>query len=264
LIAFIVGAIAFLVAVLWTVFTTGEYPPEDMEEFNRKKAEGNIVSNIFKEIGEAIADMPTTMKQLAVVQFFTWFALPYMWQFYGLTVARHVFGATDDKSDLFKQGTEWGGVCFGIYNLVCFLVAFAIPPLAAKIGRKGVHIVCLTLGGLGLLSTFFATNPYFLFIGMVGIGIAWASILSMPYVILAGAIKPERMGVYMGVFNLFIVIPQVVQSFLTPQIYKSLLGDNPLNAVMFGGISMLVAAASVLIVKDVGAAKIEGVTGGGH
>jgi maltose/moltooligosaccharide transporter len=244
LIAFIVGAIAFLVAVLWTVFTTDEYPPEDMEAFKRKQNEGNIVSNIFKEIKEAISDMPPTMRQLAV--------------------ARHVFGATDDKSELFKQGTEWGGVCFAIYNLVCFLVAFAIPPLAAKIGRKGVHILCLTLGGLGLLSTVFATNPYFLWVGMAGVGIAWASILSMPYVILAGAIKPERMGVYMGVFNLFIVIPQVVQSFLTPQIYKSLLGDNPLNAVMLGGISMLVAAASVLIVKDIGAGKIEGISGGGH
>jgi maltose/moltooligosaccharide transporter len=267
LIAFIVGAVAFLSAVLWTVFTTSEYPPEDMEEFRRKQAEGNIVSNIFKEIGEAIADMPTTMKQLAVVQFFTWFALPFMWQFYGITVARHVFGAVDDKSDLFKQGTEWGGLCFALYNLVCFLVAFAIPPLANAIGRKGVHIVCLLCGGLGLLSTYFATNPYFLFAGMVGVGIAWASILSMPYVILAGAIRPERMGVYMGVFNLFIVIPQVVQSFLTPQIYKTVLADNPLYAVMLGGLSMIVAAASVLIVKDVGASKLgesDFVGGGGH
>ena len=100
--------------------------------------------------------------------------------------------------------------------------------------------------------------------GMIGVGIAWASILSMPYVILAGAIKPERMGVYMGVFNLFIVIPQVVQSFLTHQIYKSILGDNPLNAVILGGISMLVAAVCVLVVKDIGATKIEGISGGGH
>lgn len=267
LIAFIVGAVAFIGAVLWTIFTTDEYPPEDMEEFNRKKNEGNIVGGIFKEIGEAIADMPTTMKQLAVVQFFTWFALPFMWQYYGLTVARHVFGAVDDKSALFKEGTEWGGVCFAVYNFVCFLVAFGIPPLAAKIGRKGVHIVCLTLGGLGLLSTFMATNPYHLWLGMIGVGIAWASILSMPYVILAGAIRPERMGVYMGVFNLFIVIPQVVQSFLAPQIYKSVLGDNPLNAVLLGGISMLVAAVSVLIVKDIGAGKLgetEFTGGAGH
>jgi maltose/moltooligosaccharide transporter len=259
LIAFIVGAIAFLIAVLWTIFTTKEYPPEDMEEFRRKQNEGNIVLNIFNEIKEAIVTMPSTMKQLAVVQFFTWFALPFMWQYYGIAVARHVFNAVDDKSDLFKQGTEWGGVCFAIYNLVCFLVAFAIPPLANKIGRKGVHIFCLICGGLGLLSTYFvAGSPYFLWIGMAGVGIAWASILSMPYVILAGAIKPERMGVYMGVFNLFIVIPQVVQSFLTPQIYKPLFGGDALYAVMFGGVSMLIAAVCVFIVNDVGETKLEG------
>lgn len=264
LIAFIVGAVAFLSAVLWTVFTTDEFPPEDIESFRRKNAEGSIVGNIAKEIADAFREMPTTMKQLAIVQFFTWFALPFMWQFYGLTVARHVFGAADDHSELFKQGTEWGGVCFAVYNLVCFLVAFGIPPLAEKIGRKGVHIICLSCGGLGLISTYFASGPYFLWIGMLGIGIAWASILSMPYVILAGAIKPERMGVYMGVFNLFIVIPQVVQSFLTPQIYKGLLGNNPLNAVMLGGVSMIIAAVSVLIVKDVGAAAAMHQGGGGH
>ncbi len=264
LIAFIVGAVAFLSAVLWTVFTTDEFPPEDIESFRRKNAEGSIVGNIAKEIADAFREMPTTMKQLAIVQFFTWFALPFMWQFYGLTVARHVFGAADDHSELFKQGTEWGGVCFAVYNLVCFLVAFGIPPLAEKIGRKGVHIICLSCGGLGLISTYFASGPYFLWIGMLGIGIAWASILSMPYVILAGAIKPERMGVYMGVFNLFIVIPQVVQSFLTPQIYKGLLGNNPLNAVMLGGVSMIIAAVSVLIVKDVGAAAAMPQGGGGH
>lgn len=274
LIAFIVGAIAFLGAVLWTIFTTSENPPEDMEVFEtrRLKLRGErgflsgilkVIIELLKEIAEAFRDMPTTMKQLAIVQFFTWFALPFMWQYYGITVARHVFGATDDASAAFKQGTEWGGVCFAIYNLVCFLIAFAIPPLASRIGRKGVHIVCLVLGGLGLISTYLATGPYFLWIGMAGVGIAWASILSMPYVILAGAIRPERMGVYMGVFNLFIVIPQVVQSFLTPQIYKGLLGNDPLNAVMLGGVSLLVAAVAVFTVKDVGAANIAEVAVGG-
>lgn len=266
-IAFIVGAVFFLGAVLWTVFSTGEYPPENMEEFRRKQQEGGIVGGIFKEIGEALRDMPLTMKQLAVVQFFTWFALPFMWQFYGITVARHVFGAPDEKSPLFAQGTEWGGLCFAVYNFVCFLVAFAIPPLAKATSRKGVHIICLTLGGLGLLSTYFATSPYFLFIGMIGVGIAWASILSMPYVILSGAIPAHRIGVYMGVFNLFIVIPQVVQSFLTPQIYKTLLGNNPLNAVILGGLSLIAAAASVLIVRDIGQEQISGEAvpaGAGH
>lgn len=256
LIAFIVGAVAFITAVLWTIYTTDEFPPDDIETFRKQNAEGSIVGNIFKEIKEAFADMPPTMKQLGVVQFFTWFALPCMWIYYGNAIAQHVFLAPDNKSPLYQQGTEWGGVCFAVYNFVCFLVAFAIPPLAEKIGRKGVHILCLTLGGLGLLSTYFATGPYFLWIGMAGVGIAWASILSMPYVLLAGAIKPERMGVYMGVFNMFIVIPQVVQNFLMPQLYKPLLGNDPLNAVMLGGASLIAAAICVLIVKDVGAAEM--------
>ncbi|MEQ1763134.1 MAG: MFS transporter, partial [Pyrinomonadaceae bacterium] len=267
LIAFTVGGVFFLAAVLWTVFTSHEYPPEDMEAFEAKKAEGNLVGSLLKEIGEAIRDMPTTMKQLAIVQFFTWFALPCMWQFYQISVATNVFRAVDEKvtPELFKAGTEWGGLMFGFFNVVCFLAAFIIPWIAEKTSRKTVHIICLAFGGLGLISTVFATDRYFLLLGMSGVGIAWASILAMPYVILAGAIKPERMGVYMGVFNLFIVFPQVVMSFLIPQIYQSVLGGKPINVVVLGGISMLVAAASVFIVKDVGATRIEAApAGGGH
>ncbi|MDQ3181540.1 MAG: MFS transporter, partial [Acidobacteriota bacterium] len=222
-----------------------------------KQAEGNVVGSIVKEIFDALKDMPTTMKQLAVVQFFTWFALPCMWQFYGLTVARHVFLAPDEKSPLFAAGTEWGGLSFAVYNVVCFLVAFLIPVIANATSRKITHFICLALGGLGLLSTYFAHDKYFLWIGMAGVGIAWASILSMPYVILAGAIKPSRMGVYMGVFNLFIVLPQIAMSLIVPQIYDNILGKDPLNVVLFGGFVMLIAAVSVLIVKDVGAAKID-------
>jgi maltose/moltooligosaccharide transporter len=255
--AFIIGAVVFLAAVLWTVFSTKEYPPEDMEEFRRKQQEGNVVGSIVTEIWDALKNMPTTMKQLAVVQFFTWFALPCMWQFYGLTVARHVYLAPDEKSPLFAAGTEWGGLSFAVYNVVCFLVAFLLPLLARATSRKMVHFICLVLGGLGLLSTYFAHDKYFLWLGMAGVGIAWASILSMPYVILAGAIKPSRMGVYMGVFNLFIVIPQIVMSLIVPQIYENILGADPLNVVMFGGLVMLLAAVSVLLVKDVGAASIE-------
>lgn len=255
--SFIIGAVFFLGAVLWTVFTTKEYPPEDIEEFRRKQAEGNVVGNIVSEIWEALKDMPTTMKQLAIVQFFTWFALPCMWQYYGLTVARHVYLAPDEKSPLFAAGTEWGGLSFAVYNVVCFLVAFLIPLIATATSRKITHFICLVLGGLGLLSTFFAHDKYFLWIGMAGVGFAWASILSMPYVILAGAIKPARMGVYMGVFNLFIVIPQIVMSLIIPQIYNNILGKDPLYVVMLGGVVMLIAAISVLLVKDVGARSIE-------
>jgi maltose/moltooligosaccharide transporter len=250
LIAFSVGAVFFLVAVLWTVFTSNEYPPENQEEF-QKHCSQPLLQSIYSDVTGALIDMPATMKQLAIVQFFTWFALPCMWQFYGITVARHVFHAADEKSDLFREGTEWGGLCFAVYNVACFFIAFVLPILANRMNRKWVHAICLTLGGVGLMSTLVANDKYFLWVGMTGVGIAWASILSMPYVILAGAIKPERMGVYMGVFNLFIVFPQVVMTLVVPQIYESLLGKDPRNVVVMGGVMLLVAAASVFLVKDV-------------
>jgi maltose/moltooligosaccharide transporter len=195
--------------------------------------------------------MPETMKQLAVVQFFTWFALPCMWQFFGLAVARHVFNAPDEKSALFAAGTEWGGLCFAAYNVVCFIIAFLLPSLAKATSRKTVHTIALLCGGIGLISVYFITSKWLLFASMAGVGIAWASILSMPYVMLSTAVPPERMGVYMGVFNLFIVIPQIVMSLIVPNIFNNVLRGDPRNAVVLGGISLLVAAVSVLIVRDV-------------
>jgi maltose/moltooligosaccharide transporter len=251
--AFKIGAFAFLAAVAWTVATSKEYPPEDMEAFLRMKREHAGVLGGFREIFASIREMPTTMKQLAVVQFFTWFALPCMWQFFGLTVARHVYGAAGPEDPGFREGTEWGGLCFAVYNVVCFLIAFLLPALARATSRKGVHIIALLCGGLGLLSVYFADGPgdrYLLWLSMAGVGVAWASILSMPYVILSGSVPPHRMGVYMGVFNLFIVIPQVAMSFVTPYLIRHVLGDDPLSVVMLGGASMLVAAASVVIVSD--------------
>jgi maltose/moltooligosaccharide transporter len=250
--AFKVGAFAFLLAVLWTVLTSKEYPPEDLEEFRRMRAEKAGVLGGFREIFSSIWEMPSTMKQLAVVQFFTWFALPCMWQFFGLAVARHVYGAATPESPAFREGTEWGGLCFAVYNVVCFLVAFLLPALARKTSRKGVHIIALACGGLGLLSVYFAQDKYFLWLSMAGVGVAWASILSMPYVILSTAVPPARMGVYMGVFNLFIVIPQVVMSFITPYLINNVIGSDPLRVVLMGGFSLLVAAASVFIVRDGG------------
>jgi maltose/moltooligosaccharide transporter len=175
-----------------------------------------------------------------------------MWQFFGLTVARHVYGAAGPEDVGFREGTEWGGLCFAVYNVVCFLIAFLLPALARATSRKGVHIIALLCGGLGLLSVYFAGpgDRYLLWLSMAGVGVAWASILSMPYVILSGSVPSHRMGVYMGVFNLFIVIPQVVMSFLTPYLIRHVLGTDPLRVVMLGGLSMLVAAASVLVVRD--------------
>jgi maltose/moltooligosaccharide transporter len=256
--AFIIGAVAFLGAVLWTVFSTKEYPPEDLEEFRRKQAEENVVGHIFKEIWDALKDMPTTMKQLAVVQFFTWFALPCMWQFYGLAVARHVFLAPDEKSPLFAAGTEWGGLSFAVYNVGCFLVAFLIPPIAKATNRKTTHFICLALGGLGLLSTYFAQDKYFLWIGMAGVGIAWASILSMPYVILGGRDKTFADGRLYGRFQ-FVYRSAANRDVArcAAESTKTFSGKDPLNVVLLGGFVMLIAAFSVLIVKDVGAANID-------
>jgi maltose/moltooligosaccharide transporter len=252
--SFKIGAIVFLAAVVWTVASTKEYPPEDMEAFERMRREKRGCLAGFAEIGSSLAEMPATMKQLAVVQFFTWFALPCMWQFFGIAVARHVFNAPDEKSPLFAAGAEWGGLCFAAYNVVCFVIAFLLPSLARKTSRKTVHMIALVCGGIGLISVYFIANKWMLFASMAGVGIAWASILSMPYVMLSTAVPQARMGVYMGVFNLFIVIPQIVMSLIVPNIFNNVLGADPRNAVVLGGISMLVAAVTVLGVRDVHAA----------
>ena len=149
--SFKIGAIVFLAAVFWTVVTTKEYPPEDIEAFQRMKREKRGFLAGFAEIFSSVTEMPPTMKQLAVVQFFTWFALPCMWQFFGLAVARHVFGAPNEGSPLFAEGTEWGGLCFAVYNVVCFIVAFLLPWLAKKTSRKTVHMIALLCGGIGLI-----------------------------------------------------------------------------------------------------------------
>ena len=249
--SFKIGAVVFLIAVLWTVVSSSEYPPENMEEFERMKRERKGILAGFAEIFSSVAEMPATMKQLAVVQFFTWFALPCMWQFFSLAVARHVFLAPDETSPLFARATEWGGLCFAVYNVVCFVIAFLLPALAKKTSRKTVHSIALVCGGIGLISVVFIANKWLLFASMAGVGIAWASILSMPYVILSTAVPPARMGVYMGVFNLFIVIPQIVMSLIVPRIYNNALGGDPRNAVVLGGISLLIAAVTVWGVRDV-------------
>ena len=250
--SFKIGAVVFLIAVLWTVIMSKEYPPDDLAAFERMKREKKGVVAGFTEIFSSVAEMPKTMKQLAVVQFFTWFALPCMWQFFGIAVARHVFRAPNKSSPLFAQGTEWAGLCFAVYNIVCFAIAFMLPWLAKSTSRKTVHMIALLCGGIGLISIYFVANKWMLFLSMAGVGVAWASILSMPYVILSTAVPPSRMGVYMGVFNLFIVIPQIVMSLIVPNIFNTVLNADPRNAVVLGGISLLLAAASVVIVRDPG------------
>ncbi|HYP28383.1 MAG TPA: MFS transporter [Blastocatellia bacterium] len=253
--AFQIGAGAFLLAVLWTVITTKEDPPDDMEEFERMRREKRGPGHFFEEIFSAIRDMPVAMKQLAPVQIFTWLGLFSMWLFYVPAVARHVFGATDPASRAYTEGVEWGNFTFSFYSIVCFLVAFALPWLAARTSRKTVHSLALVCGGLSLLSVYLISNKYLLILSMVGVGVAWSSILSMPYAILAGSLPPARVGVYMGVFNFFIVLPEIFQALTFGPIIRGVFGadnpNSPLYLVMFGGTCMLIAAALVLRVKDV-------------
>ena len=253
--SFKIGAVIFFLSVLWTIITTREYPPEDMEAFKRMKAERHGVFGFFRELFSALGQMPATMKQLAVVQFFTWLGLFCMWMFFGLMTSYHIFGAPNADSDVFKEGGAWGGLMFGVYSITCFLIAFLLPKLAAATSRKTVHATCLVCGGLGLLSTFLIRDPSLLILPMIGVGIAWASILSMPYAILAGALPAARMGFYMGVFNFFIVIPEIIASFTFGRIIRSIFGENstvaPLYVVMAGGGFMLIAALCVMFVRDV-------------
>jgi maltose/moltooligosaccharide transporter len=258
--SFKIGAAAFLVAVLWTVFTTKEYPPDDLAEFERKRREHKgivaVIGALIREIFSAIGEMPATMRQLAVVQLFTWLGLFCMWLFFGLMTSYHVFGAKSPEDARFPLGGEWGGICFAVYSIVTFIVAFALAKIAAQTSRKAVHGISLICGGLGLLSVYLIHDKWLLLLTMVGVGIAWASILSMPYAILSGALPPARIGIYMGVFNFFIVIPEITQALTFGPIIRALFGaDNhnaPMYMVMAGGVFMLIAALFVVRVEDVG------------
>jgi maltose/moltooligosaccharide transporter len=258
--SFQVGAAVFLLAVLWTVFTTSEFPPEDPAAFDRARRGRRGLGPLFSEIGTAIREMPSTMKQLAVVQTFTWLGLFCMWLFFVPATARHVFGATDPQSALYTQGIEWGGFAFAFYSITCFVVALALPKLAALTSRKAVHAGSLLCGAAGLLSVYFIHDRYLLLLSMVGVGIAWASILSMPYAILSTALPPNRMGVYMGVFNFFIVIPEIAAAVGFGPLIRALFGvgnpNAPLYVVMIGGLCLLTAAACVAMVRDVGSRDV--------
>ena len=249
-IAFYVGAGVFFAAVLYTILTTEEYPPEDMEAFSKMKRDTAGVGNAFKEIFQGIGSMPKTMKQLAMVQFFTWFGLFCMWIYFIPAVATYIFGGIDHASPEYQAGAEWGGVCFSVYNGVAFAFAFLLLLLVRKFSAKGIHTTCLALGALGLISVAFANEANLLLVSMFCVGIAWASILSMPYAMLANAIPGNKMGFYMGIFNFFIVLPQIAASLGLGLVMSVFLAGNSMNAVLLGGVSLLIAAFCVRFVDD--------------
>lgn len=194
--------------------------------------------------------MPKTMAQLAIVQFFSWFALFAMWIYTTSAVTSHVYGTSDATSALFNKGADWVGICFAMYNGFAALVAFLLPVIAKATSRKVTHMIALIAGGIGLISIYFITDPNMLLISMLGVGLAWASILSMPYAILAGAVPANKMGTYMGIFNFFIVIPQILAASILGFFTRDLFHGEAIYALMLGGASMIVAAFLVLFVKD--------------
>ncbi len=243
-ISFYLGAAAFLGAVLWTVGTTTEYPPEDLKAFRKQQAQTRGLAHLLAEIPDALRQMPGTMKRLAVVQFFTWLGLFCMWLHFSNAVPV-VFGTSDKDSPLFKSGAEWAGVCYAVKDAVTFVAAFGLMALSKKMARRRIHGVCLALGAVGLLSVGFIhgqEQKYWLLLELALGGVAWASILSMPYAILAGALPPQRMGVYMGIFNFFIVLPEILAALTFGPLVQHFLGGNLVAAVMAGGVFMLLAA----------------------
>ena len=250
-ISFYTGAVAFLGAVLWTILTTKEYPPDDLEEFVRTKAEHTGILQNACEILDSIAGMPATMRQLAWVQVFTWLGLFCMWLYFPVAVAHNVFGANDQSTALYGEGVAWAGICFAMYSAVCFGFSFLLPAIAGKLTRRTTHSVCLLCGALGLMSVFFIHDKYLLLLSMTGVGIAWASTLAMPYAILAGSLPENKTGVYMGIFNFFIVIPEIIASLFFGWVMLHLLNNNRLAAVIAGGVFMMLAAILMQRVQDV-------------
>ena len=249
--SFYIGAFFFFAAVLYTVFMSKEYPPPDLGYKEKVVESHKGFGGGVREILDAIRNMPHRMKMLSLVQFFTWPGLFLMWFYYNTAVARNVFHATSETDPLYGQGTNFGGLTLSYYNVITFLFAFILPFIARKLGRKLTHSVCLLCGAIGLISVAFVENKYMLFGCMTGVGIAWASILSMPYAMLSGVLPENKVGVYMGIFNFFIVLPEIIASLGFGWVMKNVLHNDRLAAVQIGGCLMIIAAViCYFLVKD--------------
>uniref|UniRef100_UPI0030EC3FD6 MFS transporter n=1 Tax=uncultured Winogradskyella sp. TaxID=395353 RepID=UPI0030EC3FD6 len=259
ILSFIIGAVILIISILVTVITTKEYSPEELNSFEDEHLGSDAsVNDAEKEsslfdIFEDFRKMPTTMRQLSWVQFFSWFGLFGMWVFATPAIAQHIYGLpyTDSSSSTYQDAGDWIGILFGVYNLISAFYAFALPYIAKKIGRKRTHAISLVIGGLGLLSIYIMPDKNWLIVSMIGVGIAWASILAMPYAILAGSISPKKMGVYMGIFNFFIVIPQIINAIIGGPLVKYAYNNHAIYALVMSGVSFLIAATLVSKVKDV-------------
>lgn len=257
--SFIFGAAVLIISILVTVTTTKEYTPEELEQFDDEKVhqkavdiDGAVKKAKLSDIFEDFKKMPDTMRQLSWVQFFSWFALFGMWVFAVPAIAQHIYGLPpdDSNSEAYQEAGNYVGILFGIYNGVSAIFAFLLPKIAGLLSRKKTHAYSLFIGGIGLLSIYFITDEYWLIFSMVLIGIAWASILAMPYAMLAGSISPKKMGVYMGIFNFFIVIPQIINGLIGGPLVKYAYGDQAIFALVVSGVSFIIAGVLAFRIND--------------
>ncbi len=246
--SFYIAAAILLITIIWTVTNTKEYSPEELAEFN-----GESVVNErpkFSEMFRDVANMPRIMKQLGLVQFFSWIALFGMWVYTTPAVAQQIFNETDPNTELFQTAGDWVGILFGVYNFVAMLFALFLIPISNKLGRKTTHAIALTIGAISLISIVFITNKNLLILPMVGVGIAWASILAMPYAMLAPNLPQNKMGVYMGIFNFFITIPQIVNALFSGLILKYCFASNSVWMLVMSGCFLILGACSVMYIKE--------------
>ncbi len=247
--AFMLGSVCSIVTVLISVLTTPEIPPTP-EELAKMREKTGGPGAALKEIWEAIVEMPTELRKLALVYLFQWYAMNVYWQYVSLSVATSAFGTEDTNSSLYQDAVAHTGLINGAYNVVTFCVAFGLVSLAKKWGAKVVHVACLLVAAVGLVAFASITNPWLLFVPIIGLGIAWASITGVPYIMAVRMIPSTRCGVYMGIINMMIVIPMLLQTLTFGAVYKYLLGDNPNHAIRFAGVFLALAAAAMLWIKE--------------
>ena len=249
--SFFVGAVCSISSVLWSTSKTPEIPPTQEELDQLRSKQGGFFSP-FIEILSAIRDMPKTLWELALVYLFQWYAMFCYWQFISHSIAKSVWKTTaaiDPK--LYEEAVGWTGLVNGFYNIVTFLSAFGLVWLAKKISAKKVHVICLAFAAVSLFIIPHIENRYFLFAPMIGFGIAWASMMGVPYIMVVGSIPKERYGVYMGIINMMIVIPMILQTVTFGFVYENILGKDPLNAMTFAGTLLLISSMATMMIKVV-------------
>lgn len=248
--SFYIGAIILIITILYTIATTKEYSPQQLSSFTGEEHKEEKKPG-FSEIFKDFASIPTLMKKLGLVQFFSWFALFSMWVYTTSAVATHHYGLLPDDthSEAFNKAGDYVGYLFGLYNFFAIPFAFILIPLAAKIGKKQTHALALLFGGLGLISLYLIKDVDYLWISMFGIGFAWASILAMPYAMLIETIPQKKMGIYMGIFNFFIVIPQIINGVIGGPIVSNVFHNHAIYYLIMAGVLMLLGAIYVLTIK---------------